>query len=363
MGVSTQTQVLIEHREDFKTHFPLPTALEQAYTLAGKQAFADAFIAVRNPVEDAYYATVDQESSPAERTRMFLGAQINPIIGKPMRDAEHFYQTYGRLMRHAWLSISVGLYDAEIQRVQDTAQRLILAQVNNVDTNWRPAVSHIAQHVPQGGLIVEVGTGRGNSALRLAQLLPDTHIVSITISPEQHAIVTAIVQEMGLKNVEIRRGDIFDPAVTEDLIGQVDAAGAIEVVLHFPAAKKLEGMQMLTRLLKPNSPLCIIDSAIAKPLGSFAERYYANQSIYFGLREQYFALFEQAQLAPRCYVDYTPDMNQAFKETTQVLRKLRPQLKQEFGRLMSWLWPEVPGSVYIQTLKNIRYVHAVGIKR
>jgi hypothetical protein len=29
---------------------------------------------------------------------------------------------------------------------------------------------------------------------------------------------------------------------------------------------------------------------------------------------------------------------------------------------MSWLWPEVPGRVYIQTLRNIRYIHAVALK-
>lgn len=354
---------LIEDIAAFNARFPLPSPLEEHFTVAGKQTFAKAFIEVRNAVEDEYYAKVDQTVSPGERTRQFLAAMVNPIIGKPMRDAEQFYQTFGRLMRSAWLSISVGLYDEAIQAIKDTAERLIIAQVHTVDTNWRPAVSQIANNKGGRGLIVEVGTGRGNSVTRLAQLLPETRIVSVTISPEQHQIVSEIVKRMNLTNVEVRLGDIFDPAVTEDLIGQADAVGAIEVVLHFPKPKKLEGMQMMTRLLKPGAPLCIIDSAIAKPLSAFSERYYANQSIYFGLREQYFRLFDEAALKPTCYVDYTPDMNQAFKETTKVLRTHRAQLKTEFGLLMSWLWPEVPGSVYIQTLKNIRYVHAVGIKQ
>jgi predicted O-methyltransferase YrrM len=362
MVISYKPQPLIENRNAFEAYFPLPSDLEAAYGLEGKKAFAEAFITARNRVEDAYYAMVDQSSTPRERTNKFLGAMFDPIIGKPMRNAEHFYQTYGRLMRHAWLSISVGLYNPEIQAVRDTAQRLILAQVNNVDTNWRPAVSHIARNLNGKGLIVEVGTGRGNSAIRLAMLLPQTRIVTITISPEQYEIVSTLVMQMGLSNVEVRLGDIFDPAVTEDLVGQANAAGAIEVALHFPKAKKLEGMERLARLLKPGSPLCIVDSAIEKPLSAFSEKYYANQSIYFGQREDYFNLFEDARLTPLCYVDYTPDMNQAFKETTQVLRKLRRQLRQEFGTLMSWLWPEVPGTLYIRTLKNIRYVHVVGIK-
>lgn len=354
---------LITDRAAFRARFPLPPELEACYTLAGKQEFTKSFIPARDAVEGAYYAREDQRTTPGARTRKFLGAMVNPVVGRPMRDAEHFYQTYGRLMRWAWLSISLGLYDEAVQGVQDTAQRLLLAQVNTVDTNWRPAVSHIANTSQGRGLIVEVGTGRGNSVTRLATLLPDTRIVSITISPEQHEVVTDIVQKLGLKNVEIRRGDLLDPSITEDLVGQADAAGAIEVVLHFPPARKLEAMQRLARLLKPGAPVGFIDTAAAGPLSAFAERYYANQSIYFGVREQYFQLFEQAAITPVSYVDYTPDLNQGFKESTQVLRRLRPQLRQDFGRLMSWLWPEVPATVYVRTLKNLRYVHVVGIKR
>jgi hypothetical protein len=55
-------------------------------------------------------------------------------------------------------------------------------------------------------------------------------------------------------------------------------------------------------------------------------------------------------------------MIRAFKESTRVLRGLHPQLRREFGRTMSRLWPEVPGTVYNRALKNIRYVHTVGTK-
>ncbi len=353
---------LITDRAAFRARFPLPPELEARYALAGKQEFTRLFIPARDAVEADYYALADQRTTPSARTRKFLGAMVNPIIGRPMRDAEHFYQTYGRLMRWAWLSISLGLYDEAIQGVRDTAQRLLLAQVHTVDTNWRPAVSHIANAHQGRGLIVEVGTGRGNSVTRLATLLPETRIVSLTISPEQHELVTGIVRKLGLKNVEIRRGDLLDPSMTGDLVGQADAVGAIEVVLHFPPARKLEAMQRLARMQKPGAPMCFIDTAAASPLSPLAERYYANQSIWFGLREQYFQLFEQAAISPVSYVDYTPDLNQAFRESTQVLRQLRPQLRKDFGRVMSWLWPEVPGTVYVRTLKNLRYVHVVGIK-
>lgn len=280
----------------------------------------DTFVAARNKVESVYYAAADLISSPSERTSKFFAAQFNPIIGKPMRDPEHFYQTYGRLMRWAWQSISVGLYDDDIQAVEAVERRLLLAQVNNVDTNWRAAVSHIEQNLGGKGLIVEVGTGRGNSVTRLAMMLPNTRIVSLTISPEQHEIVTAIVGELGLSNVEVRRADIFDPASTMDLLGQADATGSIEVVLHFPTDWKLEGMRHMTDMLKPGSPFSIVDSSIANPLSNFSERYYANQSIYFGLREQYFAAFQDADLTPIAYVDYIDDLNQTMRETSRAAK-------------------------------------------
>ncbi|UQA57552.1 SAM-dependent methyltransferase [Polyangium aurulentum] len=352
---------LVTDRAAFRARFPLPDDMEARYGLPGKSAFVEAFVGARDKVEAAYYEIADRQTTPNERARKFLGAMLNPVLGKPMRDPEQFYQTFGRLMRRAWLSCSVGMYGDDVQRVATEAERLILAQVNTVDINWRPAVSRIARAGGRG-LIVEVGTGRGNSVARLATLLPEARIVSLTISPEQHDIVKGIVEEMGLSNVEIRRADIFDPAATADLVGEADAVGAIEVVLHFPTARKLEGMRLMTRLLKPGAPLCIVDTMMTAPLGALAERYYANQCIYFGQREQYFDLFAQADLTPAAYVDYTPDLYQTFRETTHVLRRFRGDLREEFGWVMSLLWPEVPGTVYIQTLKNVRYVHAVGLK-
>lgn len=356
-------QELVTERSDVAGRFPLPAPLQGEYSLSGKKRFLEKFLAVRNPIENDYYAQADRKSTPGERTRKFLGSMINPVIGRPMRNVEHFYQTFGRLMRWAWLSISVGLYDDDIQQISDLEERLMLAQVNNVDINWRPAVSHITNTLGGKGTIVEIGTGRGNSVIRLAQMLPQSRIISITISPEQQEVVQQIVDKLELKNVEVRLGNLFDPGVTEDLIGQADAVGAIEVVLHFPDEMKLQGMRRMAELIKPGSPLCIVDSSIAKPMSNFSRRYYANQSIHFGLREQYFQLFEQANLQPAAYVDYTPDMNQSFRETTTILRKYRANLRHEFGWLMSWLWPEVPGNLYIRTLGNVRYIQAVGIKR
>jgi SAM-dependent methyltransferase len=350
---------LITQTNAFQDRFPLPTHLQPQLTAANKQAFAQRFVQVRDEVERHYYADADNHTSAGTRTRRFLGALINPIIGRPVNDAEHFYQTFGRLMRWAWLSISVGIYDDDITAVPEPDRRLHTAQVNTVDIAWRPTISR----QPEDGLIVEVGTGRGNSIARLAQLFPRARIVSITISPEQASIAQQIIQQMGVTNVEVRLGNIFDRSVSRDLLGQADAVSAIEVTGHFHYDRKAEGIGIFASLLKPGAPLSVLDAALAKPLSPFMMRYYENQSWYFGSRDGYLTAFETAGVQPISYVDYSQAVIPTFPDTTVVLRQHRAQLRREFGRAMALVWPELPGSVYLRTMKNTNYVHVVGIKQ
>ncbi|MBZ0277342.1 MAG: class I SAM-dependent methyltransferase, partial [Anaerolineae bacterium] len=257
------TQALLTQISEFDQRFPLPAAAQASWTLPAKGDFARQFVAARDKVEAVYYAEADRSMTAGQRTSKFLGALFNPIIGRPVKDAAHFYETFGRLMRQAWLSVSVGIYNGDIDAISEPATRLHTAQVNTIDLAWRPTVSTI----PADGLIVEIGTGRGNSVARLARLFPQARIVTITISPEQKAIADKVVAELGLTNVEIRCGDIFDPSVTDDLVGQADAVGAIEVTGHFPHERKGEGIGMFARMLKPGATLSLLDSALRQPLG------------------------------------------------------------------------------------------------
>lgn len=355
-----QQDAVIETVEAYAQHAPLPQALETQLSLQGKQQFIQEYTTARNATESAYYAEADGDSTPGQRSRKFLGAMINPLIGRTVKDAEHFYETYGRLMRHAWLSISIGLFDDAIHQLVDAQARLNAAQANTVDTAWRLAMHRLTDS--SGGLIVEIGTGRGNSVVRLARLLPHVRIVSITISPEQYEIVTRLIQRLSLTNVEIRRGDIFDPAVSDDLVGQADAVGAIEVTGHFPHERKAEGIGMFARMLKPGAPLSMLDSALIRQPGRFEESYYRNQSWYFGSRDVYARAFAEHGVHFSGYVDYTPSMLQTMRETAAVMRQHRPALRAEFGRLMALLWPQVP-RLYIRTTEGkVAYVHIFGYK-
>jgi cyclopropane fatty-acyl-phospholipid synthase-like methyltransferase len=346
---------LIDNQRDFDTQFPV--TFEDRLSLDEKRNFARSFVAARDAVEGDYYAGIDKTVSAQQRTRRFLGALIDPAIGRSVRDVEAFYQTFGRLMRWAWLSVSVGIYSPEIGALDDVAQRLHIAQVNTVDTAWRLAY---ALQKPQ--LIVEIGTGRGNSIARLAQLFPQAQIVSITISPEQCEISRQLMQTLGVTNVEVRLGDLFDEGVTADLVGAADAVTAIEVTGHFAHERKAQGIGFMARLLKPGAPLSLLDSSLRKPLPPMLVNYYTNQKWYFGTREVYLGALQAAGLTPIAYIDYAQDTLQTFIDTTTVLRRHRARLREEFGGFMALVWPELPHTVYLSTVKMLDYVHIVGVK-
>ncbi len=346
---------------EFTTRFPFPAQRQEFFTPEGQTAFARQFVAARDAAENSYYHEHDRTVTPRMRSSKFLRALIKPAINQPVKDAQEFYETFGRLMRWAWLSVSVGVYNEPIQTINDPALRLHTAQVNTIDIAWQAAFSQI-DYADKNKLIVEVGTGRGNSVARLASLFPHARIVSITISPEQAHIAQQTVTNLGFNNVEIRRGDIFDPTITQDLIGQADAVAAIEVTGHFPDERKAEGIGRFAQLLKSGATLALLDTALNKPLPGFMRRYYSNQSWYFGTREGYLNALAQANVSPISYIDYGPSTLQTFSDTTRVLRKHRSSLQHEFGRLLSTVWPELPGTVYSRTMRNVAYLHIVGIK-
>lgn len=343
---------------ELAARFPAPAALRPSLSLAGQGQFAADFVRARDRVEADHYAEVDRAVAPGERSRRFLAALLAPVLARPVRDPEHFYETFGRLMRWAWLSVSVGIYDDAIGAVPDAARRLHAAQVNTVDLAWRAAVSAL----PPDGTIVEIGTGRGNSVARLAQLFPRARIVSITVSPEQATIARRTVAEMGLTGVEIRCGDLFDPAVTRDLVGQAAAVGAIEVTGHFPPALKARGIAVMARLLTRGGSLSLLDSATPEPLPGPLEAYYRNQSWYFGKRDDYLKAFAEAGAPAVAYVDHSRATLPTFVDTTTVLRRHRDRLRAEFGGLMALVWPELPRAVYLPTVRRIQYAHIVGIR-
>ncbi len=322
----------------------------------GQMAFVDYFVEARDRVENRYYAELDAGTTRRERTTALMRGFINPLIGKPIANPEAFYSFMERLTRWVWLSVSLGIYNNEINAIQDPARRLLVSNVNTVDVAWDAAIRQQIK-AEKGGLLVEIGTGRGNSIIRLAYLLPQTKVVSITICPEQAHIASALAKELGADNVEVRLGDIFDPDTTKDLVGKADAVTAIEVTGHFPRERKSEGMAVMGQMLKSGAPLSLIDLALPKPAKGF-RKYYCDANTWLtGTYEEFLTALEAADVGLTKYVKYTPSMFKTMVDTTLSLRAHRDHLRQEFGPLIATIWPEIPKTLYLLTLKTADYLH------
>ena len=343
---------------ELAAEFPLPPRLEEHLTLDGQMRFARRYVKARDAVEEEFYADLDALIPARKRMRTFLAAMIRPAIGRAVRDPAEFYETFGRLMRRAWLSLSLGIYTDEIDRMPEPSLRLHTAQVNTVDTAWRPALAR----VPADGLLVEIGTGRGNSVARMAELLPEARMVSITVSPEQVAIARGVARQVGADRAEVRLGDLLDESASRDLWGQADAVTAIEVTGHLAPEQKGPGIAMLARLLRPGGVLSIVDTALIRPMHPWLERYLANQCWYLGNEAGYLTALEDAGVEPVGYVDHTARMLRTFTDSTIVLREYRDDIVREFGRLVGTVWPELPERVYLRTAASFAYVHIVAVR-
>ncbi|MEU4767415.1 hypothetical protein AB0H12_29570 [Actinosynnema sp. NPDC023794] len=74
--------------------------------VADQLAFARVFINARDAVEDEYYADLTRRYFPAELRRHYMTSMTKPLLGRALGGPVEFYDTWGRIMRHAWLSLS-----------------------------------------------------------------------------------------------------------------------------------------------------------------------------------------------------------------------------------------------------------------
>jgi SAM-dependent methyltransferase len=113
---------------------------------------------------------------------------------------------------------------------------------------------------PQGGCVVDFGTGTGLFALELASRRPDLRIVGVDEQPEMLERMRASLALAQAPNVCARHGS--DLAA---LLGTVDAALAINVLHELGD----ESTAQLAALLKPGGRLVVVDwnAAIDRPIG------------------------------------------------------------------------------------------------
>lgn len=90
-----------------------------------------------------------------------------------------------------------GYSDRETQRLLE--QSLILEDLLHGGTRFAP-----------GSRVLEVGCGVGAQTSILARRNPGIHLTSIDISEESVEKATALVSELGVKNVTVKQADLFD---------------------------------------------------------------------------------------------------------------------------------------------------------
>lgn len=305
--------------------------------VADQLAFARVFINARDAVEEEYYTDLARRHSPADLRRQYLTSMAKPLVGRALGGPVEFYDTWGRIMRHAWLSLSFGVYDARHRALPDPVTRLAAAQVNTVDLAWEPALAM----APAEPLLVDVGTGRGNSAARLALAHPAARVVTLTLSPEQAEIARRITTRLGVADrVEVRVADVLDPAATADLVGQADGVTAIEVVGHFPPDRAADGVRTMAALLKPGAPLTLMEPVLNRP-GSLVHDFAGLFTWRFRPATDYCDALRTAGLNGLRLTDLTKAYWPSWRDTGAVMAARLDRLRAEFGPVLAHTWQRI----------------------
>lgn len=147
------------------------------------------------------------------------------------------------------------------------------AMTFGIDKLWRAkAVKMIRNHSPRQ--ILDIATGTGDLAIKLARELPKVKIAGVDLSEGMIEIGRKKVAEAGLdERVEMMTGDCLSLPMAD---GSYDCVTVAYGVRNFE--RLLQGYREMLRVLRPGGMLCVIElstptSAIVKPLYKIYTRY------------------------------------------------------------------------------------------
>lgn len=129
----------------------------------------------------------------------------------------------------------------ENERLEDQAGALV--DLLHADTTY-----------PAGSLVLEAGCGVGAQTVSLARRSPRARFVSVDVSADSVAEARRRTERAGLKNVELRHGDVFALPVAPASFDHVFVCFVLEHLSH-PS----EALASLTRLLRPGGTLTVIE--------------------------------------------------------------------------------------------------------
>ena len=146
------------------------------------------------------------------------------------------------------------------------------AMTFGIDHLWRAkAVKMMGRNKPAN--ILDVATGTGDLAIRIAHTLHTDHITGIDLSEGMLEIGRKKAKDAGLDNIiEFVQGDCLDLPFDDNTFDCVTVAYGVRNFEHLD-----QGYRQMQRVLRPGGMLCVIElstptSPLVKPLYKFYTR-------------------------------------------------------------------------------------------
>jgi len=145
--------------------------------------------------------------------------------------------------------------------------------------------AHICQVLRPGDLAVDLACGPATQLAQVARLNPDVRFIGVDLSDPMLDRARSHVRDLGLANVDFRRGDISVLEGFED--ASVDAVFTTMALHHLPSLEHLRNtFRRVSRMLKQGGGLFLVDFArlkSAKSIDYFAYQYADRQPELFTL--------------------------------------------------------------------------------